>query len=206
MNIIGMNTYPWIDDFAWGQFFKMTGFALFVALVASIVIGLIAYWLFRDNQIAQCATCGADTDTSRGVGVSLVVFVILLVSIPTLYRLDDSTVNNGNSSSNASASSQQVASLEDEIGQQLEARAAGVGYEVVGSDVDSLTATVQVGECEVVLDLSDATPEFVVRDDVTGVQRFAATHPFSLLRDARQDLEHPLRTCFTPGQLDSAAA
>lgn len=195
MNIIGMNTYPWSDNFAWGEFGDMVGFALIIAGVVALVVGGVLYWAFNDTDRAT-------STLSRGAVFGAVVFVALVATIPTLYRIDDSTLNAGNTSSTASASRQEVESLEDTISQQLEARVASMGYRVVSTDVDSLTAVVKVGQgpraCDVTLDLSGVEMEFVIGDppDVTRVR---AGNALTVLADIAADPGgHPLAHCLAP--------
>lgn len=200
---IAMSTYPWNDNFAFGEFFSMVWFSFLIAALTGLVIGTAGSWLLRE-QIGRCNSCQRYFGGSRGFALGLFVFLVLLVSIPTLFGMDDRTVNAGNSDSAATTNEQQVEALEATIAGQLEARAASMGYSVVDSDVDNLTALVEVGTCEVELDLSGLTPQFVVDEGMAGVQRFEATHPYSLLRDLRQNGRHPLRECFTDEQLAPA--
>lgn len=190
MNIIGMNTYPWSDNFAWGEFGDMVGFALIIAGVVALVVGGVLYWAFNDTDRAT-------STLSRGAVFGAVVFVALVATIPTLYRIDDNTANAGNTSSSASASQQQVESLEDTIAGQLEARSASMGYEVLDTDVEALTTTVRVGTCDVVVDMSTTVPQFVVpQDGGSPAQRFEATNPYPLMRDIAANPEgHPLADC-----------
>lgn len=201
---------PWNERFSWTELTKLSGYTLFLALMGGALVTLSIYLLTRDRGNTPAANGqhhqqSQDPAIVRSLVAGALVGVLIMLLVPSLYRQGDQVVNNGNASNSASASQQEIESLEDTIAGQLESRAASMGYEVLDTDVRDLTTTVQVGSCDVVLDMAGAVPQFIVIDDVIGVMRFDSLNPWPLLRDARQNLDHPLRRCFTRDQLDPTA-
>lgn len=202
--------FPWSSNFSWTELAELAGYALLLGAVVGLVVGLCAYLVLHGiaRRPVACSICQhqeQDPAVTRAIAIGGIVALAIILLVPVMYRQGDRVSNAGNTSSSASASQQEIESLEDTIAGQLEFRAASMGYEVLDTDVSDLTTTVQVGSCDVVLDMAGAVPQFIVIDDVIGVMRFDSLNPWPLLRDARQNLDHPLRRCFTRDQLDPAA-
>lgn len=203
--------FPWNESFSWTEGSKLSGYSLLLAIVIGGAVTLLAYLVLRGitRRAPVCTHCNRqeqDPAVVRAISIGAVIGLVVILLVPVMYRQGDGVSNSDNASSVALASSQTVSSLEDTIAGQLEFRAASMGYEVIDTDVDSLSTTVQVGTCDVVVDMSTTVPQFVVpQDGGDPTQRFDVTNPFPLLRDARANLDHPLRRCFTADQLDPAA-
>lgn len=204
--------FPWNESFSWTEGSKLSGYSLLLAIVIGGAVTLLAYLVLRGitRRAPVCTHCNRqeqDPAVVRAISIGAVIGLVVILLVPVMYRQGDGVSSSGNASSIASASSQTVSSLEDTIAGQLEFRAASMGYEVIDSDVDSLTTTMVVGTCDVVVDESGPVMQFVVpQDGGNPAQRFEATNPLPLLRDVRANPDHPLRRCYTVDQLLDPAA
>ena len=219
---------PFVGGFDWTGFVLMGLALVAVAFIVSAIIGGLVYWLASDRILVEHRAArspqychGRRLNTvPRGELVGVAVFLAVLAFGGSLLVHTERVERADAIHSVQSDAADEVAELEDEVKGAEDERDAAVeatdtavsgqyeqwlrllGYEVVDTDPEAETATVEFTNGRRVVSMAGEVPSFIVNDDGSGnVTTIEVPHLLILMRIVAADPNHPFRGVFTEREL-----